>query len=597
MNRKIAKTAFSVAVAAMSLFVSAAEIVNAEYIKTIGGRYNGNTRPSSLGGRLAVDENGDIYCGTPGGGSSIQKLASDGRVIWNFFKNVPGFQATAVDEKYLYTAGSGYYGQRQLYRFDRQSGVSAEGWQFDWVKDEDANGVRTVGMPVALAVNSNYIFIADSVKNELRRLDKKTGKEAPFNTRVMVINPVDITVDPAGKILLLTKSTLLEIDKDGNPLRVPLVDGLAGAAAVDISPLNGDIYIAEGGTLNEPLNRIRIFSKDGKDTGKKIGFGGEFSGMWSPEKFAFSSGTGDIAFSKNGELYVNPGWSGKMGSFSVISKFTPDGKLNSFISRFGQRGGIAADDELSIYMDGQFKVNIEGNTEWTSGLIPSDDPAYPSDIPHWPVYPVSANGKMYFYCIPGGGRIYELDRKNGRKIIEGSIGPNKAVCGNAKGLFMLDGNTLKAIDDKLKPGKTVFTFKPGENEKITGFTVNDEQSLVFAVIATGKEKKSRLACFNVNNVTLAWEKECGAHQGFGISYSNGLVVAGAATEGGKQIFDAKTGDVLCLVDDKKTIGGRAPLSPGSHAAFAVNKEIEYLFCDAPEGVRIYKINRLKTEGK
>ncbi len=595
-NHRFKALCLSAVVAVLGLETRAAEIVTAEYVKTIGGHYTGNTPPTMLGGRLAVDEKGDAYCGTPGGASSVQKLTQDGRVVWQFFKNVPGFQATAVDEKYLYTAGSGYYGHRQVYRFDRQSGVGSEGWQLEWKKDEDVNDVRAVGMPVALAVNNDHLFIADSVKNELRRLDKKTGKEAPFNTRVMVINPVDIAVDSTGKILLLTSSTLLEIDKDGNPTRVPLVNGLSGAVAVDVSPLTGDIYIAEGGTLNEPVNRIRIFSKDGKDSGNKIGFGGEFSGLWSPEKFAFSGGSGDIAFAKNGELYVNPGWSSKLGALSVTSRFDKDGKFISFVSRIDQRGGMAADDELSIYLDGQFKVTWDNNVEWTSGMILSADPAYPSDNPTWPVYPTFAKGKVYFYCLPGGN-IYELDRKSGKKIVASAIGQSKPICGNGKNLFALDGNALKIFDDKLKLGNAVFTFKPEANEKITGVEINDEQSLVFAVIAVEKEKKSRLACYDVAGNKLLWQKDCNAYQGFGVRYFNGLIIAGTATEGGKQILDAKSGDLLCLVDDKKVINGRAPLNPNAHAAFAMNKGVEYLFCDAPEGFRAYKINRQKTEGK
>lgn len=115
------------------------------YVKTLGPNPPEAEVFQTLGGRLAVDETAALYCGTPGGGSSLHKLTPEGRLVWNHFLNVPGFQGTAVDGEFLYTCGSGYCGYRQVDFYPQQNALLYDTGKVDLLSAAFVPGSMPVG--------------------------------------------------------------------------------------------------------------------------------------------------------------------------------------------------------------------------------------------------------------------------------------------------------------------------------------------------------------------------------------------------------------------------------------------------------------------
>ncbi len=571
--------------------------VSVEYLKTVGQNNKGAGAIPTLGGRISVDETGNIYCGTPGGGSSIIKISPTGRVIWNNFRNIPGFQGTAIDDKYLYTCGEGYYGYRQVQRWNRNSGKAAKGWQHQWKKDEPSTGVRSIGMPVALAVDDKYLYIIDSKYDELRRLDKKRGKEAPFEKRVMVYKPIDITLSLSKNILILTKHSLLEIDSNGKPLRVPLVDGLKQAVSVDVNPLNGNIYIAEGGNESELINRVLIFDKNGKKTDRHIGVGGNFQGKWSPETFAFSAGTGDITFDKKGDLWVNPGWSGKLRNLKVLSYFDKSGKYVKSIKSVRSKSKMAVSDgDLNLYPGGQLKYSNTGNIVWTSGLIQSGNGKdYPYVLANWPVKPSFVNGKLILFVTPSGN-IFSLDPENGKSTgKQYKYQRDGILFSNSNNIFIIKNNAVYSLDGNLENEKKIFNLPTLDLKFLKSADIDNKLQYIYCLYK--KEKKQTIRCYQLSDGKLCWEKPSGG----GVVVCNGfLVTAPPSGRYGKRVMDAKTGEILCDIDNKTTTSGRSPVDVMAMTTMVEHKKDVYLFIGVPDGYRQYRLlreNKATPEGK
>jgi DNA-binding beta-propeller fold protein YncE len=532
-----------------------------EYIKTIGQNNNNEGAIPTLGGRISIDEAGQIYCGTPAGGSSLINISPEGRVIWNTFQNVPGFQGTAVDNQYLYTCGSGYYGYRQVQRWNKRSGKKAEGWQHQWIKDELSDGVRSMGMPVAMAVDDKYLYVLDSKENELRRLDKTTGKEAAFSKRVMVYEPIDMVLSPEHNILILTKNSLLEVDSDGKPLRIPLVYDLQNAVSVDINPLDKNIYIAVGGSESDLVNRILIFDKNGKSTDKKIGIGGDFQGKWSPESFAFSSGTGDITFDQLGGLWVNPGWYGKLMAVRVLSYFDVNGKYKKSIKSISNyRGMVAVDEELNIYPEGKVKLSQESNIIWTSGLIYSGDTKnYPYINSNWPLIPSFIDNKIVLFSPADGGMtaLYaETGKYTGNTY---KYQRNGILFYNSKNIFILKNNVIYSIDSDFENEQKIFSLPDIAEETLEAADIDNDMKYIYCLYKKGKSNSIR--CYSIADGKLCWDKP----SGIGIVVCGGFLVTSVPSSAfGKRVINAKTGETLQDIDSKNATTSRSPVSNGMH---------------------------------
>jgi len=564
------------------------------YVKTLGPNPPEAEVFQTLGGRLAVDEAGALYCGTPGGGSSLHKLTPEGRLVWNHFLNVPGFQGTAVDKEFLYTCGSGHYGYRQVQCRQRAGGAPDGGWSLQWTDATSVvNEVRPMGFPVALAVDERYLYVVDQRGHELRRLEKGTGKEAPFGKRVMVVEPVDLAWGDAGRLLILTAESVLETDRDGKPLRVPLVDGLSGAVALAYDPQEKRLYVAEGSAPDKPVNLIRVFDADGRPTGETIGVGGDFQGTWSPAGFAFNGGTGDVALDRQGGLWVNPGWDGKLPKLPVLTRFVrKDGKWSLERTLWALYGdGLAVDGQGNAYIGGQYKVSPEGRPLWTSGLsgggrtksVPGE---FPATLVNWITYPAHGGGRLYI-ANHAARAVFALDPQTGEMVLSSQPVPmEKSHLLKPQyardALYVGDSvGRLWRLDRDLKaPPEKVFGGESGAS--CTGLIVSDAADVAFAgVLREGKPHALR--ALNMDGTTR-WEVAAGVPMAYYAGYL--FVDAGRALEARR----AADGGLVATVDATET-EGRLPLTEiGGVAVAALNGE-DRLYVLGNGQIRIYCLRR------
>ncbi len=563
------------------------------YEKTLGPNPAEAEVARTFGGRLAIDETGALYCGTPGGGSFLHKLTPEGRLVWNRFFNVPGFQATAVDQEFVYTCGSGYYGYRQVECRQRAGGASDGGWSLQWTDaTSPVNGVRPMGMPVALAVDDQYLYVVDRNGHELRRLDKRTGQEAPFGKRVMIVEPVDLAWGDAGRLLILTAESVLETDREGKPLRVPLVDGLHGAVALDYDQANRRLYVAEGGTPDKPVNLVRIYDGDGKPTGETIGIGGDFQGKWSPGAFAFNSETGDVALDGQGRLWVNPGWAGKLHRLPVLTRFvrqddtwSPERTLQTF------RGdGLSVDGEGNAYIGGQYKVSPDGQVLWTSGLYGGGRAGsalgeFPATNPHFFTYPAYGGGRLYI-ANHAARTVLALDPHTGAMVLSPRTVTEKGhllkphivqdalYVGDSSGALWRLDRELKAAPEKLFDGES--------GASCSGLIVSDAADVAFAGV--GRQGKPHiLRALNMDGTTR-WEVEAGVPMAYYDGYL--FVTTGRALEARR----ATDGGLLATVDSTET-AGRLPLTDIAGVAVAQVDGEDSLFVLAGGQIRAYRLRR------
>jgi len=371
------------------------------------------------GGRIAIDEKGNVYNGTPGGHSFVQKLAADGTVIWQQFTNIPGYQATAVDDKHLYTAGGGYYGWRQIQRRDRQTGILDEAWSHEFRDRETrSRGVEPIGTPTAIELDDKYVLISDSAAGVIRRLSKQTGLEAPFAKPLAIELPRDLARDEQGQLLILTPTAVYAVSADGVLEPEPRISDLRNASALAFDALRRLYYIAEAGDdPKEPVNVVRIFDSDGAATETVIGSGGSFHGHWDATKFSFHGPSGDVAIDPRGNVWIQPGWADRMDRLRLLSVFSATGRpMRTYMSSVGD--GLAVDDAGRVVVGGTFMFDAKGQLTWTSGMVSRGDVVtYPTTHPNWWTMPVWAGGRLFIFDLPKR-RVMELDIETGEKVGE-----------------------------------------------------------------------------------------------------------------------------------------------------------------------------------
>ncbi len=553
------------------------------YLRTLGQSNVTGPPIATLGGRAALDETGHLYCGTPAGGSTLQKLAPDGRIVWSQFLNVPGFQAAAVDDSYLYTCGTGYYGIRHLRRWERAGGKPVEGWSLEWNNPTNhVNGVRPLLEPVALLANAKHLYVADRQAHELRRFDKATGTEAPFGKRVMVVEPVDLAFGDNGRLLILTPDSVLETDLEGRPTRVPLIGGLRGAVALDCVPATRRILIAEGGTPQKPVNLVRTFDADGKPAGADIGVGGEFSGAWTSLGFAFSGGSGDVLADGKGGLWINPGWSHKLGMMPVLTHVGPDGKPGRVL-RASVGHGLAADEALGLYVGGQYKLSAEGEILWTSGLIPSATGLFPGTHPHWFDYPALCAGRLYL-ANHASRAVLAIDRATGAQLLPPQAIPgsghllqphavkDRLIVGDSSGALWRMDPELKAAPEKV--------FQAPADWKVATLVPDAELKSVFV----GRAGTPNLLCRVKLDGTVLWEREGAAPA----AHDNGLLFV--PLRSGLQVCLAETGLPLAVIDADET-DGRPPLTDIQGVAVSGTGPDVTLAVLGNRQIRLYRLRR------
>jgi hypothetical protein len=561
--------------------------VGVTYFKTIG-----QTSPQlplvTGGGRLSVDEQGNVYAGTPGQNSFLQKIASDGRLIWRDDNTHCAYTATAVDGEFVYGCGIGYYGYRHLLRRRKSSGVLAPGWKFVWTKPEDTpSGVCYFQNPSSLLVDDDYLYVLDSGTGELRRLDKVSGEEKAFSVPIRVADAVDIAFAKSGALLVLANSpagTVATFDrKTGDSLNAQLIGGLGACATIAVEPKSGEIYLGEGGAIGAPVNKLRIFDASGKDTGRTIGSGGEWQGAWREDSFNFVSGTADIAFDPAGGFWSN-GFGDRMSWLALMTHFSPSLQPDTVL--LGATGyGLAVDDELNVTVGGSYKLSWNGDLLWSSGLVTTDPKHFPSTVSYWRVAPVYADAQNTILVNLDGSSIFALNAQTGENANRGyalKLPPSAIFVARAgASLFILGGGKVYRTAVELAPLQEVLALPEDIAKKnATGLAATADGSTLFVSHGTGAQ--ARVTAYK--NGTVIWDARAGVVLG---CHKNVLFTAHPSGKG-VLLMDATTGDVNGSFG-RREIEDRPLVSNPTGMAFGSKDGKEYVFIACQSRILVYRI--------
>jgi hypothetical protein len=436
-------------------------------------------------------------------------------------------------------------------------------------------------MPYALAVDEKYIFVADKPGNEIRRLDKVSGAEAPFQNRLLVVSPTDLALTPKGTLLILTEAAVVEVDKDGKPLQAPLIDGLYGPTAIDVNRKNGVIYVAEGGSDAELINRVRLYNADGKATNQEIGIGGDFNGKWHPYSFAFSSGAGDITLDPNGGLWVN-GYGHRMFLCPMLTHLSPAPEFKPDLSLRGVMGtGLFVNPNLDVYVGGTYKISWDNQLKWTSGLI-GEGPAklFPTTIDYWPMTPVWSDGKTAIISSMHQNVLYQVNDKNGAALGKSVATGTSAVMGTCVAgrdiFFTGKERTIQRTTVDLAPPQPFMTLPEGAAPATGAIAISPDQQLVY--LSNGGET----ACYQRNG-TQVWKAK-----GIMGALGDGVLFTSNPDGPGIAVLDARTGEKIKVFGDKED-NGRAPLYGLGGMAMGSKDGKHYLFVHANARVLVYQV--------
>ena len=575
--------------AAMLLLMQSSSFADltVNYVKTLG-QTNVKGQPfKSPGARISLDKDGNLYlCGmVDSSWSMLMKLAPDGRVIWE----TPcsgGLIPTAVDASHVYVANASL-----LRRFTLDSGKMDESWGYGnagWgraaqVPDEGFIKFKDVR---SLLVSDSCIYVVDRGGNELKRLDKATGKGKAFNNRLMMVTPVDIVRSKKGNFLFLNGEAVFEVDAEGNPNKEPIIEGLSGAVALDVNSVDGRIYVAVGGADGEVVNTINEYGADGKPTGVTIGRGGGFSGPWSADHFAFASGRGDIAVDSKGGVWVGIAEVRAPPVLPMIVHFDSQRKLDKIL--MGVKGsGLAVDPDLNVYVGGTCKITWDNQVAWTSGLAQFDDvKQYPVlGSPAWWFTVAYADSSKVVVFNPAGKNVMALSPANGT-LLGGfhSVKFDSAYLSFfsiGKGIFYVtDGGVWKLDVETL--AKPELFFKPPEGVKIgiNGLAVSADGGMVYCSIG------EKIVCFARKDGAKLWE-EAGAPPM--ALMKNILWVRPGSRKPGLLALDTSTGKALGQFSDKES-DGRLAISPSAIAVGSKDGR-DYLFVAGEAQVQVLEVKR------
>lgn len=568
-------------VAAMVLMVPFGAVggLTVNYVKTLG-QTNVKGQPfQTTGSRVSFDKEGSLYlCGEVNAPwNMLMKLAPDGRIIWQSrcagYANV----ATCIDGDHVYVVAP-----KMLRRFTLAGGKLDENWGFgvtEWGGGSEQalqNRFPKFNEPKSLTGSGDYFYVVDSGRDELLRLDKATGMEHPFNSRLMVLAPMDIAKAKNGRLLLLTGESVFEVDADGNPGTRPLIDGFAGAVAIDVELVEGKIYIAIGGTDGDLVNTIHEYSAAGKPTGVKIGRGGGFSGAWAPDQFAFASGRGDIAVDPAGGLWVGTDGRGVLPTLAHFDRsWKPDGLLVGVNGR-----GLAVDSNLNVTVGGSCKLSWDNKILWTSGLVDFGDlKQYPTTGPRsWWFTTAYADASTVVVFNPPAQNIVALSATTGTLL----NGPHKATpalsfCTDGHSVFYVRDGGIEKVDVAALDKPKGF-FKPSDGTKISdnGLAVKADNECVYCVVG------AKIVGYRKDGTKL-WETA--AKPPMALMKSVLWVVP---TDGaGLMALDAGTGQSLGVYGDKEA-DGRIPILPVSLAARSKDGR-DYLFVGGNSQIRVFEV--------
>ena len=537
------------------------------------------------GGRISVDERGFLYFGTPGPNSFLQKMAPDGRVVWRADNTHCAYTGTAVDDKYVYGCGIGYYGYGHLLRRKKESGVDAPGWVFVWPKATDVvNGVRGFVSPGALKVDGTYLYILDIGNGELRRLDKVSGVEKPFASPIKVDEANDIAIANSGTLLVLTKDSVSEFDRaTGRSLRPKMIAGLQGAVAIAVNRQSGALFIGEGGMPDKPINKIRIFSSAGADTGTTIGRGGEWQGKWNADAFCFSCGGADIAFDLNGGFWSNC-YAHRSDRLALMTHFSPAYKPDKvFLGTVGE--SVAADSDLSAYVGGNYKIDWDGNLCWTSGLVNTGKPnQFPTTLGGWSMKALYADAQRAIFTMVHHTKFVMVNPETGEGTGKEVAVPGSGIigaCVSGRYIYATNGITVYRTTLDLTPLETIFSVPDVVKTKgVTGMALNSDQTIIYLSAGTGENAM----VYAFDGGGKRWEAKAGQI----FTRYRGVLLTGNPAGPGLLALNADDGSLNGIFANK-ALDDRPQLWGISGAGVGSKDGADYLFVAAQYRVLVYRI--------
>jgi hypothetical protein len=569
--------------------------VGATFVKTLGQANAGGIPMKGTGYRqVAVDADGNLYLAVVRGWpwTSLTKIAPDGRVIWE--TEFGGYAASiplALADGQLY-ACRWNPNEFNMSRLDPASGKLDPGWGFSWTEAKpDAKIARKLESVSAMVAAGTYLFVADTAGHEIRRLDRATATEKPFASRVMAVEPISLAVAGNGNLLVLTAESVLELDPDGKPVHVPLIDGLSAAQTLQVDSQSGNIFVAQGGLPGGLVNQILQYDAAGKPTGVVLGRGGDFNGLWATDVFAFSSGHADFTLDGQGGLWVNNGL-GQLVHFAAGPEFKNDRVLLSL-----DASAIAVDNQLNVYLglvQGGLKLSWDNHVLWTSGVRPSGDgQRFPScPVNGWPVYLGYAGAKPPVFFATHNGIAYALATDTGELVGKpGGPGQNGGLprltsAGEtlymgfgAKDNWIVTQGTHETLAD-WKNWKPFMT--PPAELKATLLGVSPDKARVY--FYDGKEA----LCLDTAGQVL-WRQPSPA-----FSYVQPVAFLGDRViflpgMGGKLVArDAKSGAELAVIGDQAE-GGRTAIAGFAGLAVASRDGKDYLFVAGNWQIQVFEI--------
>jgi|694.fasta_scaffold38905_1 hypothetical protein len=555
--------------------------VMARYVKTLG-QSNVQGQPFKTAGyRVSLDKEGNLYlCGeVTAPWSKLMKLAPDGRIVWEVACGGYERTVTAVEGDFVYVASK----RDLLRRYSTAAGKLDAEWGYGNVAwggpcPPPPEGFPKFVAPSAMLARGDSLFVVDRGADELLRLDKSTGKLRPFKTRLMAVEPVDLAPAKNGKLLLLTAESLFQIDADGNPGDAPLIDGLAGAVAVDVAPADGNVLVAVGGVNAVLANQIVVHAADGKPTGTTLGEGGGYSGMWKPDRFAFAGDGADFAADAAGGVWVS-----KMGALPMLTHFDKSGKQDALL--MGAAGhGLAVTPDLGVVLGGSYLISWENRPIWTSGLVRFGDlERYPAmQHAHWRYSAAYADAATTVFFGFGNNTILSLSAKDG--VAQGQS-PNvqwtSGFCSAGKNILHLskDGSVVsRPLGDLGKP--TVFAKSPdGVKLGGPGLAVSADKDRLYATSG------DKIVCLGKDGAKV-WET---AGRG-PFALMRTVLWALPPSGPGVVAIDAQSGQPLGVFGDKE-IERRPALAPVALAVAAKDGK-DYLFVSGNWQVQVFEISGL-----
>ena len=276
----------------------------AEYLLTIGTNPTPrwDTWPGNHGGAYSVDvDSGGMYVAGGCGEGTILALKQtlDGKRIWSHPHWLDPWQGGSS----LASSGGRLYmlqANQKIQVLDAANGKRLATWDAIWDQADRKKKKKKGAGQLDMDAGHGQIVVSYPDQNAIRWLDPKTGKtiaEKKIPEPLGVAVDPEGTVGPAGRILVISKNTVLAVTRDAAATET-IIRGLESPFRLDVEEKTGAILLVERGKSLQ----IKRFSKAGKfEKAYGLRGGRRRHGKYNPAGFAELR---DIASDQRGGFIV-----------------------------------------------------------------------------------------------------------------------------------------------------------------------------------------------------------------------------------------------------------------------------------------------------